>query len=114
MPEITQVIISRFAEEDLNEIIDYYYSLSQQYVEKTVRLFEENVMSLKTFPLRGRVVPELERQGYTQFRELIQGYYRIVYEVVDNIVIVHVVIDGRRNFEDIIFSKLSRFYDGGL
>lgn len=108
--EINEVIVSQFAEDDLNEIIEYYYSFSQNYVEKVISEFEENVMSLKNHPKSGRVVPELEKQGIIQYRELIQGYYRIVYEISDDKVIVHTIIDGRRNFEDIIISKLSRYY----
>lgn len=105
-----EVIVSQFAEDDLNEIIEYYYSLSEKYVEKVISEFEENVMSLQRHPKSGRIVPELEKQGILQFRELIQGYYRIVYEISGEKVIVHTIIDGRRNFEDIIISKLSRFY----
>lgn len=108
--EISEVIVSRFAEDDLNEIAEYYFSLSQNYVEKVISEFEENVMSLKEHPKSGRVVPELEKQGILQYRELIQGYYRIVYEISDKKVIIHTIIDGRRNFEDIIISKLSRYY----
>ena len=108
--EISEVIVSQFAEDDLNEIVEYYFSLSQHYVEKVLSEFEENVMSLQRHPKSGRVVPELEKQGILQFRELIQGYYRIVYEIADDKVIVHTIIDGRRNFEDIIISKLSRYY----
>ena len=108
--EINEVIVSRFAEDDLNEIIEYYYSLSQNYVEKVISEFEENIMSLQSHPKSGRVVPELEKQGILQYRGLIQGYYRIIYEVSDNKVIVHTIIDGRRNVEDIIISKLSRYY----
>ena len=108
--EINEVIVSQFAEDDLNEIIEYYYSLSQNYVEKVISEFEENIMSLQSHPKSGRVVPELEKQGILQYRELIQGYYRIIYEVSDNKVIVHTIIDGRRNVEDIIISKLSRYY----
>lgn len=111
MVEIKQIIVSRFAKDDLNEIVEYYCSLSPSYVEKTVRQFEDNVMSLKQNPLRGRVVPELEKFGYTRYREIIQGNYRIVYEVSNDTVIVHVIIDGRRDFESLIFSKLARFYD---
>lgn len=70
----------------------------------------ENVMSLQEHPKSGRTVPELERQGITKYRELIQEYYRIVYEISGNKVIIHTIIDGRRNFEDIIISKLSRYY----
>lgn len=97
--EISEVIVSRFAEDDLDEI-----------VEKVILEFEENVMSLKEYPKSGRIVPELEKQGILQYRELIQGYYRIIYEISDDKVIVHTIIDGRRNFEDIIISKLSRYY----
>lgn len=108
--EIEEIIVSKFAEDDLNEITDYYFSLNPKYVEKIISEFEENVMSLQIHPKSGRIVPELERQGITQYRELIQGYYRIVYEISENKVIVHTIIDGRRNFEDIIISKLFRYY----
>ena len=108
--EIDEVIVSQFAEDDLNEIVEYYFLLSQNYVEKIISEFEENIMSLKKHPRSGRVVPELEKQGILQYRELIQSYYRIVYEISDDKVIVHTIIDGRRNFEDIIISKLSRYY----
>ena len=108
--EITEVIVSQFAEDDLNEIVEYYFSLSHNYVEKTISEFEENIMSLQEHPKRGRIVPELEKQGILQYRELIQGYYRIVYEISGRKVIVHTIIDGRRNFEDTIISKLSRYY----
>lgn len=108
--EINEVIVSQFAEDDLNEIVEYYFLLSQNYVEKIISEFEENIMSLKKHPRSGRVVPELEKQGILQYRELIQDYYRIVYEIFDDKVIVHTIIDGRRNFEDIIISKLSRYY----
>ena len=58
----------------------------------------------------GRIIPELEKQGILQYRELIQGYYRIIYEIDDNKIIVHSIVDGRRNFEETIISKLSRYY----
>ena len=32
--EIKEIIASQFAEDDLNEIADYYFSLSPDYVEK--------------------------------------------------------------------------------
>ena len=108
--KIEEIIVSEFAEEDLNEIVDYYFSRSPDFVERIISEFEENVLSLQKHPKRGRTVPELERQGITKYRELIQEYYRIVYEISGNKVIVHTIIDGRRNFEEIIISKLSRYY----
>ena len=107
--EIKEVEVSPFAQDDLNEIIEYYFSYSQNYVETTISEFEENVMSLQQHPKSGRIVPELERQGIIQYRELIQGYYRIIYKISKDKIIVLTVIDGRRNFEEIIIEKLSRY-----
>ena len=107
---INQVIVSKYAKEDLREIISYYQSLSPAYVEKTISEFEKNILSLKDFPKSGRIVPELAKQGIENFRELIQGYYRIIYEISNDTVNVHAIIDGRRDFEDIIISKISRLY----
>lgn len=108
--KIEEIIISEFAEEDLDEIAAYFFSRSPDYVERIISEFEENVESLQKHPKSGRTVPELERQGITKYRELIQEYYRIVYEISGNKIIIHTIIDGRRNFEDIIISKLSRYY----
>ena len=47
--EIKEVIVSQFAEDDLNE-----------YVEIIVSEFETNVMSLQQYPKRGRIAFELE------------------------------------------------------
>ena len=110
--KIKDVIVSRFAEDDLNEIIEYYFSLSSGYVEKVIDEFRMNIMSLQDYPKSGRIVPELERQGVLHYRELVQGNYRIVYEISEDIVIVHTIIDARRNFESLIISKLSRYYGG--
>ena len=107
--EIKEVEVSPFAQDDFNEIIEYYSSYSQDYVETTISEFEENVMSLQQHPKSGKIIPELERQGITQYRELIQGYYRIIYKISKDKIIVLTVIDGRRNFEEIIIEKLSRY-----
>ena len=107
--KIVEVRVTKFAEDDLDEITEYYTSLSPSYVEKTLSEFEKNVMSLKSSPKSGRIIPELARQGIENYRELIQGYYRIIYEIIDTIVYIITIIDGRRNFEKVIIEKLTRY-----
>ena len=109
--KIDEVRVTKFAEDDLDEIAEYYNLLSPSYVEKTISEFEKNIMSLKSSPKSGRIVPELARQGIENYRELIQGYYRIIYEIIDTVVYIITVIDGRRNFEKVIFEKLSRYLE---
>ena len=76
--EIREVLVTEFAKEDLREILEYYQSLSQKYVEKVISDFQENILSLNKHPKSGRIVPELERQGIENYWDLIQGNYRII------------------------------------
>ena len=106
--KVYNVIISKSAEDDLREIVDYYKILNPSYVESVIAQFEHNILSLSLFPLSGRVVPELYDQGIELYREIIQGLYRIVYEVQAENVVVHAVIDSRKILEYILLAKLFR------
>ena len=64
--EIKDVIVSQFAEDDLNEIVEHYFSLSSNYVKNIISEFEINILSLQTYPKRRRIVPELDRQSISQ------------------------------------------------
>ena len=50
---------------------------------------------LETFPLSGRVVPELERDD---IREIIVGEYRLVYRVLPEVVILLTIFRSSRLF----------------
>ena len=106
--KVYNVIVSKSAEDDLREIVDYYKTLNPSYVESVIAQFEHNILSLSHFPLSGRVVPELYDQGIEQYREIIQGLYRIVYEIRAEEVVVHAVIDSRKILEYILLAKLFR------
>ena len=110
MSKTYKVIFSRYAEEDVNEIIDYHLAVNKEYALKLLDDIETRVNELKNLPERGRIVPELEEQNILEYRELIEGYYRIVYAMQNDTVIVHTIVDGRRNFEEIIVGKLMRYY----
>jgi len=108
MEKTYNVIISHLAELDLNEIIEYYINVNENYVEKIILQFEDKISNLSHFPEIGRIVPELEKQNILHYRELIEGNYRIIYEIQECKVIVHTIIDARRNFEELIIRKLLR------
>lgn len=105
-----KTIISRFAEDDLYEIIDYYKSINFDFAAKLLVSIEEKIQKLKSFPEQGRVVPELEQQNIIDYRELIEGNYRIIYAIQEDTIIIHTIIDSRRNLEDLIIKKLMRNY----
>lgn len=105
-----KTIISRYAEDDLIEILEYYNAKNEAYSKKLLIALENRVEELKEFPERGRVVPELEKQNILEYRELIEGNYRIIFAIEDKNVIIHTIIDSRRNIEELLIKKLLRMY----
>jgi plasmid stabilization system protein ParE len=105
-----KTIISRYAEDDLVEIIEYYNIKNEVYSQKLLRTLEKRVEELKEYPEKGRIVPELKKQNILDYRELIEGNYRIIYAIEDAKVTIHTIIDSRRNIEELLIKKLLRMY----
>jgi len=105
-----KTIFSRYAELDLIEILDYYQDMNPTYTKKILDRIEKRVEDLKEFPERGRVVPELEKQNIMNYRELIEEYYRIIYSIDSKTVIIHSILDGRRNLEELLVRKFMNYY----
>ena len=74
---------SEIAIEDLHEIHDYIARDSKFYADRYIDKLILRTDQLKKYPKSGRVVPEFELD---YVRELIEGNYRIVYEIGDGIV----------------------------
>jgi addiction module RelE/StbE family toxin len=94
------------ARKDINEIIDYISKTNISYAVKILNSIEKNVKKLDMFPERHRIVPELEKYGYLTYREIIVEYWRIIYKIENNYVYIMLVIDGRRNLEDLLLKKI--------
>jgi addiction module RelE/StbE family toxin len=73
--------------EDLEDIGEYISNDSLHYAGIQVEKLIRRTDILETFPLIGRVVPELKIKS---IREVIEGNYRIVYRVL-NKDLVHVL-----------------------
>lgn len=67
---------------------------------------EQAITSLSQMPQRGHHPPELARLGIHDFREIHYQPYRVIYEIIANEVIVHAVVDGRRDLRDLLAARL--------
>ncbi|MDR0319873.1 MAG: type II toxin-antitoxin system RelE/ParE family toxin [Treponema sp.] len=94
------------AREDINEIIEYISLTNPNYAIKILDKIENHIKKLNLLPERYRIVPELEKYGYLLYREIIVDYWRIIYKIENNFVYIMLVIDGRRNLEDLILKKI--------
>jgi plasmid stabilization system protein ParE len=97
------------AVDDLDEIINHIAQDSQTHAHRIAERLEKRVGSLDESPHRGRIVPELACFGYTQYRELIERPWRIIYKIADKTVYILVLIDGRRNVQDLVLAKVMRW-----
>jgi plasmid stabilization system protein ParE len=97
---------SETSENDLKGIISYMAEDNPQHAYDVFRNIKTKISTLYSFPERGRIVPELEEQGITQYRELILAPWRIIYRTSEKTVYVLSVLDSRQNVEDILLKRL--------
>lgn len=102
------VNILQFAYDDLYEILNYYISLNPTFAKNLYDRLKAKILELEVFPEKGIIVPELEHQGLLKYRQIIEGNYRAIYSIQDVNIFVHVIIDSRRNMEEVLIQKLQR------
>jgi addiction module RelE/StbE family toxin len=100
------VLWTRTAEQDLENIIEYIARDSVDNALKALQALRSKASNLATLPDRGRVVPEMKAYGISTYRELAVSPWRIIYRTESKSVIVLAVIDARRNLEDILLDRL--------
>jgi toxin ParE1/3/4 len=101
---------SEAAVEDAARILEYLAARGQlRAAEKLLAGFKRRVASLAAMPERGRIVPELRREGIAKYRELVDlAPYRIVYALEGRAVYVHVIVDGRQELDGLLHDRLVR------
>lgn len=101
-----EVIWTKNAQLDLESIIEYIKIDSITIAKKIFFEIKKECENLHYFPERKRVVPELQQIGISKYREIIYGKYRIIFKIDNTKIYVLLVVDSRRNLEDILFQRL--------
>jgi toxin ParE1/3/4 len=103
-----KVLIPSSVSYDLQEIVDYISEDNASIALKILDRLESRINSLREYPERGRVVPELLNQNIIEYHEIIESPWRVIYKIVESTVFILTVIDGRRNVQDILLRKLMK------
>jgi len=103
-----EINIPYSVQQDIEEIIEYYYEDRKEHAEKIFKSIVEKIKTLKSFPNKGRIVPELLEYNINEYREVIELYWRIIYRIEKSTVTIFAIIDGRRNVQDVLIEKLKR------
>lgn len=101
-----EVIWTKNAEFDLESIIEYIKTDSVEIAKALFFEIKKECHDLYYFPQRKRVVPELQQIGILKYREIIHKRWRVIYKIDNLKVYILLVVDSRRNLEDILFQRL--------
>ena len=101
------VLLTHDAARDLEEIYKYIaLHDSPQNADYVLERIEKIFSSLSEFPERGVYPNELLALGIRAYREIFFKPYRIIYRVMDNIVYVLMIVDGRRDMQSLLQRRL--------
>jgi len=101
-----QVVWTNNAKSDLEDIIEYIKIDSISNAKKIFFDIKEKCNNLYYFPMKCKIVPELQQIGISKYRELIYKRYRIIYKIDNKKVYILIVVDSSRNVEDLLFQRL--------
>lgn len=97
------------AELDVKELRRYIIqNFSQDTWQKTYGKLKETIRNLASFPHLGSIAPELETLHLSQYRQVLSGMNRIIYEVGQDVVYIHVIVDSRRDLKAFLMHRLVR------
>ncbi len=104
-----KVLIDPQAKQDLKEIF-IYVSINDNYssAEKLLNAIEKTCYKLEKFPERGHIPMELRQTGIKKYLEIHYKPYRIIYEIENDLVYIHAVLDGRRNIQELLNERFLR------
>lgn len=101
------VIVLREAERDLEDIVDFIADHdSAENARHILQSLDDVIRRLANLPSRGNISKELRDLGLTQFREAHYKPYRIVYRIREDAVVVHCILDGRRDMQSLLRHRL--------
>ena len=107
MDQKSKVYWTPIAEYDLDEIKNYISLNSPRNAEIISQKIIKKIELLKIFPSQGRIISELEKYGITEYRELIEQRWRIMYMTDNNEVYIIAIWDSSRNIEELIIQRLN-------
>src|SRR5262245_35441321 len=108
MPSRFRVMWTESASADPEDIIRFIAKDSLVNARKVYKRLHQRAASLRTFPGRGHIVPELLEVQITDYVELAVQPYRIIYRIQKPDVFVVAVLDARRDLREILAERLLR------
>lgn len=104
-----KVVFLHSARTDLQDIRRYVIGkFGPQIWRATSAKIRGGIAQLESFPHNGQIPRELSELGFPNYRQIVSGMNRIVYEIDDPMVYLHLIVDTRRDLKDVLARLLLR------
>lgn len=104
-----RVVLLASAEQDLKELRAYLVkNFSPDTWARSYALIKHTMRQLQVFPQAGTIPEELEKLNLVQYRQMLSGPNRIIYEVRQGVIYVHIIVDVRRDMKTLLTRRLLR------
>ena len=104
-----KVVFLQSARTDLQGIRRYVIAkFGPQTWRETSAKIQGDVAQLEALPYNGQIPAELSEMGFRNYRQIVSGMNRVIYEIDDPMVYIHLVVDTRRDLKDVLARLLLR------
>jgi len=104
-----KIVILESAELDLQDLRSYIVKdFSTSIWQKTFQQIKASIRNLARFPMLGSIPDELLKLNLTQYRQVLSGMNRIIYEVRQETIYIHLIVDSRRDMVSFLLRRLVR------
>ena len=101
------IVFLQSAETDLKDLRRYIVKNFGRDVWLTsYAKIKEAVAMIQSHPRAGRMPAELESLNTAQYRQVLSGMNRIIYEMRDDTVYIHIVCDTRQNLQGLLLKRI--------
>ncbi|WP_408599511.1 type II toxin-antitoxin system RelE/ParE family toxin [Pseudomonas sp. PLMAX] len=102
-----KVVILQSAETDLKELRAYLVkNFSSQAWQSTYSSLKAAIRHLGEQPYSGSIAEEIEKLNLSQYRHILSGMNRAIYEVREQTVFVHIIADTRKSLSALLMKRL--------
>lgn len=103
------VVFLKSAEQDVKELKHYVIRrFGVETWQSTLSKFKESIHTLQAHPQAGKVPDELRTLNPGQFRQIISGMNRVIYEIRQETIYIHIVCDNRRDMPGLLNRRMMR------
>ncbi len=106
---VYKVLFLQEAEHDLKAIKKYLLKdFSKKSWEDCYQKIKQSIETIRTFPQLGHVPDELEALNLMHHRQVVSGKNRIIYEINEQLIYIHLICDARKSLGLLLMQRLTR------